>query len=308
MSGSDGRMRVAVADGTSPIFALARGVAESIVLIAPENIAQAKSLIAGLTLVITDETAECCAISVESKRIVLSRRLLEHLWCSAYAYWVLYSRYVSGRNVTEPEEIDLTADRDTHDAMRLLTWSIHAAADGHPWPAGLPRPSSNPDASDAHVANELMLCAAAFLLHHELSHYRLLHSPLPPGPDSIDQEREADYEAARWVLAGCQGDIFDKRVLGTMIALVVLVARAIHRGGPEQANDHPRSFDRLINTLRRHLTDPHHAAWGMAVIAIKLHLDHAGVAVHPRAYPDAQTAAEDFADVLSADSDSRRRA
>src|SRR6185369_1744256 len=97
------------------------------------------------------------------------------------------------------------------------------------------------------------------------------------GIDSIEQEREADYEAAACILgpahaADIHGARFTTRSLGITIALAVLVAIGIHTGRHGGAT-HPRDFDRLINTLQRHIPDPQHKAWEMAVAILRLHMD-----------------------------------
>ncbi|MBN1210866.1 MAG: hypothetical protein JXB05_38815 [Myxococcaceae bacterium] len=295
-------MKVIARAGDSPIYELVRPIGTSVVLIAPERVEEVRPLLEGLILEITDQGPARCYIDMASKTIRVSRKLLEHLWVSSYAYWVLYSRHVSGKLIDTPKEIDLTSDPVDAAAMRLLKWSVQNLLGNidRPWPRDLPRPVNNPTwESDIHVANELMLPAVAFILHHELAHYRLGHAGLPAGADSISQEREADYEAARWILDGCEGPVLEKRALGVAIALASMVGIQIYRG-PEEPTTHPRTFDRLINSLHHHVPDPHHVAWGFAVIAIKLHLDHSGVAVPQTAFQTAREVAEAFAEVLAA--------
>ena len=189
--------------------------------------------------------------------------------------------------------------------MHLLRWAFDSAVSGNgkPWPAHLPRPTKSPPLeSHEQVATEVMLCALAFLLHHELAHRRLSHAPVAAGCTSIDQERDADYEAAAWILGTCGGDVFDKRALGVTVALAILVALRIHMGS-DAASTHPRSFDRLINTLDRHVHDPNHICWGVAIIIFKLHMDRAAIAVPEIPYDTCRAVAEAYADMLAARSE-----
>ncbi len=289
-------------EGSSPVLALARNVAEAIVLIAPERVEATRALINGLVLEIPNRTPALCRIEAGRKRIELTRKMLEHLWCCSYAYWILYSTHVAGKMFVTPTTVDLTEDAKTKSAMQLLRWSLNDCLTGNDtqWPETLPRPTANPaHASDEHVANEIMLCAAAFLLHHELAHHRLRHTYLPSGPASIEQEREADYEAAGWILGGCEGQTLMKRAVGTAIALSILVAERIHLGSDE-ARSHPRSFDRLINTLQRHIRDPNHVAWGISIVILKLHMDKMHVDAPVKVYDSFKDVAEAYAEVLAA--------
>jgi hypothetical protein len=142
-----------------------------------------------------------------------------------------------------------------------------------------------------------MLCAVAFLLHHELAHFRLRHPYRDPGQESVEQERQADADAARWILAGCTGEILQKRSIGAMIAFITLVAKAIYCA-PKEVPTHPPSFDRLLRSLQPYLPDPHHAAWGMAVIITKLHLDNAGIDAGQKTFQSARDVAEAYALLL----------
>ncbi|WP_176064107.1 phage exclusion protein Lit family protein [Anaeromyxobacter diazotrophicus] len=282
-------------------MALGRDVARSIILVAPERVEQVRALVQDLTLIISNDGAPRCSIDPKGKTITVSRKMLEHLWCTALAYWVLYSRHLAGRTVTKREELDLTADKQTYAAMKLLKWSIDTVIRSvdKPWPEGLYRPCVNPDhGSEVHVANELLFTAVAFLLHHELSHYRLAHSAGTERVDTIDQERDADYEAANWMLGACRGEVLVKRSIGVATAFMAMVALDIHARRYEPAR-HPRSIERLINTLDRYVTDPHHVVWGLTVGSLKVHLDFMNVKVHNRAFESARQAAEEYAEVLS---------
>ncbi|RJS13952.1 hypothetical protein DRW03_35660 [Corallococcus sp. H22C18031201] len=295
-------MKVIALGGKSPIYELAHPVGRAIVLSAPERVEDVRPLLEDLILEIVEPGPARCYIDLPSKTIRITRSLLEHLWVSSYSYWMLYSRHVSGRLIDTPKEVDLTHDPVDVAAMQLLRWSVQNQLGGldRPWPDDLPRPASNPTwASDIHVANEFMIAAVAFILHHELAHHRLGHSSLPEGADSVSQEREADYEAARWLLADCGGAVLEKRALGVTIALASMVVIQIYRG-PEDPTTHPRTFDRLINSLQQYVPDVDHAAWGFAVIAIKLHMDHVGIAAPQAALQTVRDVAEAYAEVLAA--------
>jgi hypothetical protein len=128
------------------------------------------------------------------------------------------------------------------------------------------------------AAYQVTLCAVAFLLHHELAHARLRHEPLPPGASSIEHERDADYEAASWILGAAKGKQFDKRTLGVAVSLAAMVGLRLLIGS-DPARTHPCSFERPINTLAAHIHDPNHQAWGLAIVILTLYLDRERIPV-----------------------------
>lgn len=291
------KMRVVGTLGDSPIKVLAQPIARSLVLIAPERIEQTRDLIANLTLEYVPGRVWVCDCDVAVKRVRISTGLLEHLWASSLALWLFYTRHLAGCLIDEPRVFEFADDPVVGLAMKLLSWSVRPT--GGAWPADLPRPTYPPKLdSDDHVATELMLCAVAFLFHHELAHYRLAHPPTQAGPESIENERDADREAARWVLEGADGAVHEKRMLGVAIGLAALVGLSI-RGTGAASETHPRAFDRLMDTLNSHTRDQHHPAWALASILMKLYMDHAGISLPQKEFASTRALCDTIADVLA---------
>jgi len=290
-------MRVTGTMGDSPMEVLVKPIARSLILIAPERVEQTRDLIADLTLEFLPSGEWNCHCEVDNKKIRITTGLLEHVWASSFAIWLLYTRHLSGRLIEKPTVLTFADDPVVDQGMKLLSWSVRPNAD--PWPQDLPRPTYPPKPdSDDHAATELMLCAVAFLFHHELAHVRLAHPPTQRGLDSIENERQADREAARWVLEGAQDEILTKRLLGVAIAISVLVGRNIR--GTGAANDtHPRAFDRLMDTLGSHTPDPNHPAWAFASVLMKLDMDRAGIAIPQTEFKSTREICETIVDVLA---------
>jgi hypothetical protein len=172
-----------------------------------------------------------------------------------------------------------------------MTWALNnlfSPEARKPWPNDLPHPSEKllPQSWE-HIANEFCLCAAAYIIHHELAHIRLKHKA---GFHSVDQEREADYAAADWIMEGMQGAkpddlIFIKRLLGISLALQAITVKGIYTGY-YGGDSHPRSFDRLYNTLSRYVSEPDHVIYAITIVALQLHLQHAKVSLRLEAYDD----------------------
>jgi hypothetical protein len=164
----------------------------------------------------------------------------------------------------------------------------------------LPAPEDAPIAnSNSHVANEVAACAAAFFLHHELAHVRLGHAPTEDSVLSIEQEREADYEAADWILGKAPtGQIF-KRAFGITVGLAILVGRGIHYGYHD-GETHPRTFDRLYFTLEKYAADPRDTVWAFAMVVLKLHLDNAKIPVPEVVFDTPKDAVNAYVEALAA--------
>ncbi|MFY1824451.1 phage exclusion protein Lit family protein [Myxococcus fulvus] len=283
--------------GDSPLIVLAEPVAQSIILIAPERFEQTRDLVVGLTLEYIPSRTWICNCNTAEKWIKISTGLIEHLWASSLALWLLYSRHLNDRLIDKPTTLVFADDPIVDEAMKLLGWSVRPNTGA--WPEHLPKPIYPPaHDSDNHVATELMLCAVALLLHHELAHYRLAHPPTRSGLDSIENERDADREAARWVLEGADGAVHEKRLLGVSIGLSALVGLDIRSTGAASGT-HPRSIDRLIDTLDNHTTSPDHPAWALASVLTKVYLDHAGISIPHLEFPSTRAICEAIADTLA---------
>ncbi len=265
----------------SPIRYVARNAPLAPYSVAPEKQQQLAEMTEGLTLELTDAPWWIFRYDPNHNKIEVSRGVFEILWGCSYAYFVIYKRLFEGRRTEEAVVFDLRADPELTAAALLLQWAVEQYLNhgDREWSNELPRPVQKPvDGSHEHVADELCLVAFGFILHHEIAHHRLRHSPNPEA--AIEMELDADNGATDWLLGGLdQTDLrFLKRSLGIAIALVAMTGFAIHRGVLAAA-EHPRSFDRLIHCLERHITHRDHKTWGFVAAVLKLHLDQAGIQV-----------------------------
>jgi hypothetical protein len=212
----------------------------------------------------------------------------------------MYSKLFEGRLHTEPIEVDLQKDPDLVNAMELLQWAYEGwlNKEDRPWSATLPQPIESPEKGDLRfAADELSLCGVAVLLHHEIAHDYLNHS----GCD-LEQERDADQVATEFIVGAIdrasQRAFFEKRLLGIALAYAVLVAQSIHTeyfGG----DTHPRTFDRLFNTLDRLTEGANDRAWAICVCIVKLHLDNVGITTPSVAYDSFRQCLDAYVELLS---------
>ncbi len=135
-------------------------------------------------------------------------------------------------------------------------------------PPFLPRPEISPAANtDAFGANFLLTNAVAYVLLHEFAHRYLGHLP-QAGVPSMEQENDADRQAASWVLGGFGRDGFpvqdeDARQLPWSVSWLLrreLFCPESFKPRLEQRR-HPRSYDRLYHLVDHYIENDRHFVW-----------------------------------------------
>jgi hypothetical protein len=133
-------------------------------------------------------------------------------------------------------------------------------------------PRDKQDIADIIYANALV-----WILFHEISHIELEHRSCK-GFDSIEQEREADHNAAMWML-GCDSidskELWQRRI-GVATALGWLTAPNVYLGTPT-SNTHPAAYNRLYQVLDRSLPDDEEDTWLFVQVILMLHLMNRGI-------------------------------
>lgn len=287
---------------SSPIRYVMKNIHNAIINIAPERTKQFETELDEFTLTYLDVGKWIVNVNTQEKHIRISRQVVEIMWAASYAYMVFYDRICAGKLIKAKEDVDLTSQSDVKIALQLLQWAYNNFIDINrdiPWPIDLPKPIENPGSESIEkIADELCLCATAAILHHEFSHIRLKHVR---NLDNVDAEREADYEMVDWILHPSLNNkdmMFIKRSLGIAIAFEVMTAYGIYTsnfGG----DSHPYTYERLIRSLERHITDDNHIVWAIIVGTLKLHLDHKGIPTPGIAYNSFKECVNSYANILS---------
>lgn len=224
-----------------------------------------------------------------NRLITVGEGCLERLWACSCAYFIFYDKMRSAsQNDPATHEIRLGVDPELDGAMNLLSWATsvdwQVAAEGgnrtEPlpnWPLDLPMPIANPEkGSNEDIADKLFLSALGFILHHELAHIRLdLFGS--EGVDSILAEKEADREAARWLVDGLdeQDERFSQRILGVATALCWLAS--LNAYVSFSSRTHPPGYDRLFQVLSGFVTNDWHDVWIFVATPLMFHLDASGI-------------------------------
>lgn len=295
----------------APARHLMRHLAINLTAVAPEKAERLREVSNGLTLHLMGNEEWICDTVPSIKEIRVSIGAMTILWCVSYAYWMLHDRafipWLEGRSIDDPQ---LSC------AQRLLEWALehwhksNAETDWTTrWPEGCPQPVENPaHGSDENVTDELALTAIGFYLHHELAHNYQQHSPRSEDSETIQQEQDADREAASWVLSGLahDSDMFHKRAYGIATALLAATALGVHAddfGG----TTHPRDFDRLKHALDPHIPVEHHKVWQFVILPLKAHMDSVGIKTDRRSFESGRECFEHYLDCLAHHAERNRK-
>ena len=274
----------------SPIHILLDHFFASLAAIAPEKADDLKREIEdhGVSFVIEDtEKPFFFFTNPKTKTITAGVGCLGRLWATAYGYFCLYQAVADARSRNaDVRELNLKAHERLKKASTLLEWTVHVEVElagarkakqptpQFDWPSDLPKPIPNPAyASDEHVADELFLCAAAYILHHELAHIRLDHKPSSDSDKMRKLEEQADEAAAKWILGGLDESDprFLKRALGVALALSWLASLAVFV--PEDQKRHPPSCERLFAIIEMFVKDSNHLVWAFVGTVLRANLE-----------------------------------
>lgn len=287
----------------SPVGLIMEHLNRAIINIAPEREDEFMKMYPELELEYIDSSDWIC--NVKETHVKVSSRVMEIIWASAYAYMAVYLKHAQNRLFLKKQVLVYSDYPETEKAIKLLKWALEGFVNNDlpEWPDDLPKPVEKPEKGSLEsLANELCLCATAFMLHHEFAHIRLGHRV--DTPFRIEQENEADLNAAHWVMDGLEptgkDDFkFIKRTLYVALALQVLCSLEIHRN-KFGSSTHPKSYDRLFNVLNEFIGDSgYHVTWAVLSITMKMHLDAKGIDTPDRIFDSFLGALNEYADALS---------
>jgi hypothetical protein len=286
----------------SPIHLIMANIHNAIVNCAPERKEEFDKTFPDFTIEYFDANEWMCDVDVATKYIRLSRSIVELLWCATYSYGIMYNHVAEGKQ-PDGSTIDLSHVPEITQARELLVWAYSNylyPKSATPWPNHLPQPSEN-ESQDEEFATEICLMAIAYFMHHEFAHIRLQHSPEASEEAHVDMERDADFEAAHWILPSALDKKkveFVKRCLGIGIALQVMATKGMYTGW-FGGYTHPRSFDRLYNTLSMHVEDPNSIIWAVIMFIMKLHLNNANIPIQEKEQSTFKACVDDYIEILA---------
>ena len=265
----------------SPIVSVMNSLHNAIVNVAPERKGEFDKTFDNFTLKYLNDSKRLCRINIDTNTIELSCAYVEVVWCASYAHLSLYlslQEKLKDKDLAKLSESERSIDLNSpeyREIIKLLEWAKKKFLDstGDSWPLDFPKPSENPPkGSIIHFSNELCLCAVAFMLHHELAHIRLKNDTY--GDIKKEIERQADFDAAEWILnKDNMGDKLKriKRLLGIATAFIVLNMKGIYSRDFSDKN-HPPSYDRLMYTLQHVIDEDETLIWAFIAYALLIHI------------------------------------
>jgi hypothetical protein len=265
----------------SPIVSLENAIAAAAFRIAPEREAELGELRDNFELSFTfdDGPGFQFWVGTTSREITTTIASLEFLWASSHAHIVLYDEYRKAQRAG-CEQFNTGGNSRCKNALDLLSWAVRNlnSYGTDEWPQDLPRPVQFPEhGSDVRVTNELFLCGVAWIVHHEIAHIRLGHTPVQTNRSQVE-EFEADLEATKWMLEHSSVDAeSQKRTLG--IATAMLSIMGIERDRDfNVSHSHPVAFERLYRCLDIACVEENDNVFAFASVIMQIQLWYSGKA------------------------------
>lgn len=274
-------MTLAPAD-RSPVRLLEKTLAGSVFAISPERKEELLEVVdsCDLSLVISDDRKFSVRINTVTGEITVPVAALEYVWACANAFMVFYDEYGAAQRRGD-DQFDITQSPRGQNAVRLFNWALRnmQLSGVDPWPADLPKPEASPTPkSDAHIANEMYLCAMSWILHHEIAHKRLNHPPQAMS-NALQEEQAADRAATEWILDQVNdASMKQKRTLGIAIAILSIQAHESLTDSAHDLQTHPRAFQRLEACLYQYSIDENDEVLAVAAANLQILLAQDGSA------------------------------
>lgn len=280
----------------SPILCLKESITASIERIAPEmkNELQVAKSQNPLTFSFVDEASFKFRVSIK-RNVTLPIPGLELLWSASYLYYLLYQEYVKAQK----SGVGFQLNTPTLEAG----WKIYnRGRDGitksaGKWNASLPQPSGNPEPESLiHVANEIFLCAVAWILHHEFSHVRLNHAIITC--NSREEERDSDKAATVWIFDNCDCEAMkEKRSIGVAVALLLLTNKDLLSGKFDDST-HPKAFNRLYDCLCHSRFEDDHIVYPFSIAILQIHIALANKEISTDSINGEKNFKDQFSDIV----------
>jgi hypothetical protein len=188
------------------------------------------------------------------REIEVSCSGLAMLWCMA-AYGALTFDLVRDARHSGGGLVDVGPL--FHGAEWMLTLAETLCKDDINWPTGRHRPNANQSGEPYETIDRLFYGAVSWILLHEIAHVHYRHRTDLLPPEMVQQEKDADKFATRWLFEGPPSpDNREFRILSVGVAVAWLLLFEPRGGDPK----HPPIVSRLIDIYDRMNPDPQSVA------------------------------------------------
>lgn len=286
--------------GSSPVFCLTPEICESPIRLAPEKFEKIKPYLRQIHF---EHKSPRFTFSTNGQHITISVGALNLLWCASYAYFLAYQAFLSAQQ-SGLSVVKLGINQETIDALNLYDRALDSVRSERleSWPEQAPRPTPTPDfGSSIHVANEIFLTAAGWILLHEIGHIANDHPLVTDFTRSKLLENEADRFATEHALGGVSDpSVLLKRALGIAVANIVLLTIDISLQSDEfRTRHHPPTEERLIRNLRGPLLPESHPIHAFLAAMLQIHLTRQGVPHDLNEHATFSSLVDDFCSAMS---------
>lgn len=274
----------------------------------PEKQSHFDSLISdlGVTFLLDESTySKVFRAYSDTNEIRIGQKGAERLWAHAYGYAATFLA-MAWKEYRGGIPFDGNGEAILANASELLTWSVRAdmalkddkSIAVSDQPINLPSPFDNSvDGTVLSLAQSLWCQSLCFILFHEIAHLQMRHSSLEAeeayknerDPEKkkelLDKangllsllEKDADREAARWLLEGTEGTPRRQleRRLGVATALIYLSTTDVYLPA-SNALAPPPGYDRLFQTLSQYFfedeSEDSEQVWAFVASCLILHI------------------------------------
>ncbi len=274
----------------------------------PEKHSHFDSLVSelGVTFLLDESTySKVFRAYPETKEIRIGQKGAERLWAHAYGYSATFLA-MAWKEYRGGIPFEANVNAALADASELLTWSVRAdmalkdngSIAVPDQPNSLPSPfDPSDDETVLSLAQSLWCQALCFILFHEIAHLQLGHSSAEAeavykkerDPEKKNEllekanellsllEKDADREAARWLLEDTDGTARRQleRGLGIATALLYLSTTDVYLPASNTITA-PPGYDRLFQTLSQYFFDDEsedsEQVWAFVSSCLMLHI------------------------------------
>jgi hypothetical protein len=219
--------------------------------------------------------------------VYVSKKAIEVLWAFAFAHVSIYEHLFAGKAVAG--DIELEDYPELAVPRQLLHWCYAEAQDDAIDELPVVTPVPNPDAALDSVeekAFSITLYALLFHLYHELSHvyFDRINTRFD---HPIKAEQACDSNAIEWLKTRKWRDARDQRrgIAGAAVGLAYVAAYGIDSGRHDGLT-HPRTYDRLVETLQHQFCPEDDLAWAIPTVILATHANHRDIFLPEDAVPE----------------------
>ena len=208
-----------------------------------------------------------------SGQIGLHETFMSYVWALSYSFMVIFDEGLHGPKIDKPPGHGYRLGHFLSRGYSTLNYGIKLLHEFQPWPESLPSPEQCSEEDQYYVtrANGIYICAADFILCHEVAHAACGHlanqsEAATRGENLPNHEiRVMEHEADQWALSHVIKGIREERSR-TMVGFGAIagLGALLFLESEITSGTHPDTDDRMISVLNTLCSDSRDNLWGVA--------------------------------------------